>query len=328
MIRSLAALVVALAAAPLQDKPDKPVPPSEEFVEMKWDLHADDRFEYKWVYDELHKIQSVQSDAGETSDHREASGEIWFKEGENGAPGIVILTLKKASWTQGSHDHDITVNIAEGKKPDVQAKIKGDPKAPQTAKDALKTQATMISENMKKGCEGEVTIIWNARTNQSVVLKNNVPVKPGPALFDKLYLHSALPNAQVRQGQTWKDPIETQFIPTGLLDIKEVDFKVDKVTATTMYCKAGFQIPIVKPAGGANEQKISGNYQIARDFLWSRSGFLLSSKEEISFNKKVDATGKDAAFYKQDVTVSYKQAFSAKRKSGGKPDEKKDEPKK
>jgi hypothetical protein len=326
MIRSLAALTVTLIAAPLQDKPDKPVSPSEEFVEVKWDLHADDRFDYKWVYDEVHRIQSTQKDAGETSDHREVTGEIWFKEGENGNAGAIVLSVKKSTWTQVMPDHDVTVTLVEGKKPDIKTNVKGDPKASPAAKEQLKAQAAGAGENMKKASEGEFTLGWNARSNVSFLLRNSIPVKPGPSIFDKCYLHSAMPNTQVRQGQTWKEPIEPlylQYIPTGNVDIKEIDFKVDKVTAATMSCKSGMQIPFVKPPEGANMQKVSGNVQFSRDFIWSRTGgYLVSSKEDMSFSKKVDASGKDAAFYKQDVTTTFKQSLTIKRKAGGKPEEK------
>ena len=92
MNRTLAALLAFLAAAPVgypQDKQDKPLPPSEEFVEIKWDVQKDDRFDFKWSYDESLKIirpplprtnGPALDENTDNTDKRDVIGEAYFKE--------------------------------------------------------------------------------------------------------------------------------------------------------------------------------------------------------------------------------------------------------
>jgi hypothetical protein len=327
MSRMLATLLAALAAIPLQDKdkPDKPLPPSEEFVEIKWDVQKDDRFDFKWTYDESRKHIPGQGETTESTDKRDVVGELWLKQGENGQPPAIVLEIKKAQWAVATRDYEVTLSMAAGKKLDVQQKAKsGDPKASLAAKEGQKTQANLIAENMRKNSEGEYTLIFDTRRNNTGISLNNRPCKPGPSLFDKQFLHSPIPNSLIRQGQTWKEPIDTSLVPTGLMDAKDIDYKATQVTALVATFKGGFQLPIVKPPTVTN-QNVTGNYSIGREFVWSRAGYLQTSKEEITFTKKVDATGKDAAFYKEDNTSTVKQQLTIKKRPPStKPDEKKD----
>ena len=354
MTRILAALLAALVATPhqdkdkdkpfdsrlaalAQDKQDKPLPPSEEFVEIKWDVQKDDRFDFKWSYDELLRIirpplprtgGATVDENTENSDKREVIGEISLKEGENGQPGTIVLEIKKALWAVTSRDHEITLTMMAGKKSDLQQKIKGDPKATAASKEGLKTQTNLIAENMRKNFEGDFTVVYDTRRNNTSISLNNRPCKPGPSLFDRLFLQSPIPNSLIRQGQTWKEPIDSTIMPTGLMEAKDIDYKASQVTALNAVFKAGFQIPIVKPPS-VTDQKISGSFTIAREFIWNRAGYLQSSKEDVSFTKKVDASGANAAFYKEDYNASVKQQLSIKKKPPPqKPDDKKDGEKK
>jgi hypothetical protein len=327
MSRILSALLAAMVAAPLQDKDkqDKPLPASEELVEIKWDVQKDDRLDFKWSYDESRKHIPGQGETTESTDKRDIVGELWLKEGENGQPAVIVLEIKKGQWAVATRDYEVTLSMAAGKKLDVQQKMKtGDPKASQAAKDGQKTQAGFIAENMRKNSEGEYTLVFDTRRNNTGIFLNHRPCKPGPSLFDKQFLHSPIPNALIRQGQTWKEPIDTSLVPTGLMEAKDIDYKATQVTALLATFKGGFQLPIVKPPTVTN-QNVSGNYSITREFVWNRAGYLQSSKEEITFTKKVDATGKDAAFYKEDNTNTVKQQLTIKKKPPPtKPDEKKD----
>ena len=241
--------------------------------------------------------------------------------------GTIVLELKKVQWSVATRDHEITITFVAGKKPDLQQKIKGDPKATPQAKEGLKVSASLIAENMRKNFDGEFTIVPDTRRNSTWIYLNNRPTKPGPSLFDKLFMQSPIPNSLVRQGQAWKEPIDASIMPTGLMEAKDIDYKAAQVTALNAIFKAGFQIPIVKPPT-VTDQKISGNYAIQREFTWNRSGYLQSSKEDITFTKKVDASGKDAAFYKEDSTASVKQQLSIKKRPPDKKDDKKDGEKK
>ena len=313
MIRTLAALLAALAAGPLQDKkPDKP--PQEELpAEMKWELQKDDRFDFKWAYDESRKHVPGQGDPSETTDKRDVTGEVTFKEGADGQPGTIVLVVKKVLYSVTSRDHDIIVTYTEGKKVDVRVKVKGDPRATPTAKEGLKVVANLLADNMKKQVEGAFTIVPNFRKNQTMILHDNIPSKPGPGLFDKIFLHSQLPTGSIKQGQTWKDPVDNALMPTGLMEASTIDYKVPTVNATSIVVKAGFQVPIVKPPT-VTDQKVTGSYAIAREYNFHRGGYLQSSKEDVTFAKKVDASGADAAFYKEDSSAYTKQQLTIKKK--------------
>jgi len=163
-----------------------------------------------------------------------------------------------------------------------------------TAKEGLKVVANLLADNMKKQVEGAFTIVPNFRKNQTMILHDNIPSKPGPGLFDKIFLHSQLPTGSIKQGQTWKDPVDNALMPTGLMEASTIDYKVPTVNATSIVVKAGFQVPIVKPPT-VTDQKVTGSYAIAREYNFHRGGYLQSSKEDVTFAKKVDASGADAA---------------------------------
>lgn len=346
MIRPLAALLAALAAAAFsfdsgpsalaQDKPAKP--PVEDLpAEMKWELQKDDRFEFKWVYDESRKQVIGRGDSSETTDKRDVAGEIFFKENGNGTGGTIVLVVKKALYAVTSRnvvqlqvggksvvEHDISIVYTEGKKTDVQVKVQATGQlTTAAAKEGLQVTANQLAENMKKQVECAFTITPNFRKHETMIMANNAPAKPGPCLFDKIFMHSPLPTGSIKQGQTWKDPVDSFLMPTGLMEANTIDYKVPTVSATNILVKAGFQIPIVKPPT-VTDQKVTGNYSIAREYNFHRAGYLQSSKEEVIFTKKVDASGADAAFYKEDSSASSKQQLTIKKKPATpKPEEKK-----
>jgi hypothetical protein len=236
----------------------------------------------------------------------------------------MVIEIKKAQWTQSTRDWEITLTLASGKKPDVQQKAKsGDPKASAQVKEGQKTQASIIVDNIKRNSEGDCTLLWDPRRNATQILLGGRPTKPGPSLFDKIFLHSPIPNSLIRQGQNWREPIDTSLLPTGLVEAKDIDYKATTVTALLATFKGNFQIPIVKPPTVTN-QSVSGNYSIGREFVWNRAGYLQTALENVTFTKKVDASGKDANFYKEDSTATVKQLVSIKKKPPAKTDEKKD----
>jgi len=153
----------------------------------------------------------------------------------------------------------------------------------------------------------------NRAIYQTMILHDNIPSKPGPGLFDKIFLHSQLPTGSIKQGQTWKDPVDNALMPTGLMEASTIDYKVPTVNATSIVVKAGFQVPIVKPPT-VTDQKVTGSYAIAREYNFHRGGYLQSSKEDVTFAKKVDASGADAAFYKEDSSAYTKQQLTIKKK--------------
>ncbi len=324
MIRILAALLATLVAAPAaQDKkPDKP--PQEELpTEMKWELQKDDLFEFKWTYDEARRIFLGKSDSIDTSERKDVLAEVSFVP-KDGGPGTIVLTLKKVLWSVSSPENEVVITYAEGKKVDVQVKVKVEPKGgakvAAQSREAAKAQADLLGENMRKLVEGDYTIAPNFRKNETMILRNGAVARPG--LFDKLFMHSPLPTGSAKVGQTWKDPLDNVFIPQGLIDVSTIDYKVPAINATSITVKAGIQIPILKPPT-VTDQKITGSYIVNREYVFHRAGYLQNSKEDVTYQKKVDASGKDAAFYREDSNVSSKQALTIKKKAPpAKPEEK------
>src|SRR5204862_5967442 len=131
---------------------------------------------------------------------------------------------------------------------------------------------------------GEFTIYIDQRRTEPIIYHDGRPAKPGPSLFDHIYLHSPIPTQLVRVGQTWKEKVDAQIMPTGLMEASEMEYKVASANAATANFKSGFQMPISKITAGSDE-KVSGSFTVGCDFVWNRAGYLQSSKAEVTFIK-------------------------------------------
>ncbi len=296
-------------------------------IELKWDLKKEDRLDFKWTYSdssrhELPKLEGRSDvDAVDTYDRREVVAELHLQ--EDTPAGTVLMTLKKVAWSQGTHEYDCSMAWAEGRKPQVQTKIKVKDKASALVKreEQAKILANNTAEQMKKVIEGQYALCATAgRPGETLALRNRMPARPGNSVFDRMYLHSLTPRGSVNLNQTWKDPIEGVALPPGLVEIDTLTWKVvacgPKTGATV---KAGFAFPINKAgentsAGQVTDVRTTGTYTLAREYTFSADGYLSSGKEEIAFSKKTDAKGKDADFYKDTVTRTQKQAVTIKKK--------------
>jgi len=310
MSKTLAA--VAILLLPAQDKaPEK----QEELVEMKWEFKPEDKFDFKWSFSELRKIEPGQGAKIETNDRREIEAELSVKE-EAGWEGRLLLTLKKVVWTSGTHDYDVTLTYLDGKPPDVKSKIKADLKKPEGK--AAEAQAATFSESIKKLVTGEHSIDVS-RKGETVLLRNGQAAKLTASLFDKLNFHPKLPIGSIRQNQTWRDPVPPLPVQPGLIEVKTIDYKVTTLSAKDITVKGGFTFPIVKPPT-VSSQKVTGTYTFTQEYSFSRENYLQASKEESILSKKVDATGADAAFYKEDSKHEIRQSLKITKRPPPKPE--------
>jgi hypothetical protein len=316
MKKTLAPLAALLLLGAIQD----------EAVELKWAVSKEDKFEMKWSYSDVKHSETGKSQGGtgglsEAADKREVEAELALKETE----GLLGVTLKKVFWSLSTNDHEITITYTEAKKnADVQVKVKGDPKASAGAKAGLKQTADLFADQMRKAvAEGEYSI--NIAERAIVCLYNGVPARTSASLLDRIYLHSPLPVGGVKPSFAWKEPVEGINLPTGLVELKMIEVKPGPINEKTATVKAGVNIPINKP-GTVTNQRTTGSFVYSREYVFGRDGYLHSSREETTFTKKVDATGKDADFYKENTTFTTKQSVQIKKKvpkDDKKPDERK-----
>jgi hypothetical protein len=297
----------------------------DEAVPLKWAVSKEDRFEMKWSFSDIKHSETGKSAGGtggtsESADKREVEAELALKETD----GILGITLKKVVWSLNTNDHEITITYTEAKKnADVQVKVKGDPKASAGAKVGLKQAADLYADQMRKAvAEGEYSI--NISERAIVCLYNGVPARASATLLDRIYLHSPLPVGGVKPSFSWKEPVEGINLPTGLVELKMIEVKPGAINDKSATVRAGVNIPINKP-GTVTNQKTTGSFVYSREYVFGRDGYLHSSKEETTFTKKVDATGKDAEFYKENTTFTTKQSVQIKKKAPPKDDKKPDE---
>ena len=73
---------------------------------------------------------------------------------------------------------------------------------------------------------------------------------------------------------------------------------------------------------------MTGTFAYTCEWNYSPQQYLQGSKEESKFNKKVDAKGKEADFYRETFSHNISQALTIKKKAPKPGDEKKPEEKK
>jgi hypothetical protein len=304
----------------LQDKP-------EEAQEMKWTLQEGDRFDLKWTYTEQRKRDGQDNKGTESHDKRDVEAELNWK-----AEGILSLTLKKVTWSYGSQDYEISLAYFAGKKLNPNLKMLVAPTAP--GYNTSKAEADRMFAYMQKLTEGEFTVDTVAEKGRTLFLWNGGNVRQiTPSLFDRLFTHPLLPSGPVRRDQLFKDPLEAQLLPPGLTDIKTIEAKVTAVGDKGLIARGGLTIPFGKAfTANGNVQNMSGSFSYSCEWNYSPKQYLQRTAEEQKFSKKVDAKGKDADFYKENLTHSAGQVLTIKKldpKPGDKkPDEKKPDEKK
>ena len=86
--------------------------PQDDALEMKWEFGADDRFDLKWTFQETRRQEPGVGAVIEIFDRREVEAELAPKDDP---PGVLGVTLKKITWTQGTQDYYVTAVYSEGK---------------------------------------------------------------------------------------------------------------------------------------------------------------------------------------------------------------------
>jgi hypothetical protein len=285
----------------------------DEPVELKWAAEADDRFDFKWTYDEISTRVPGTGEKNEQTDKRVVEAEMAPKD----APGQFAVTLKKVAWTWTNNEFDINLAWAAGAKPPVATlKMKVDPKASNAAN--AKAFAEQRVEQMKKLVgEGTYLLSFDPTSRETYITRNGTAAR-NQSVFDLLFLHSPLPSGTVTNGQTWKENLERMPFPQ-LVEVKSMGCKV-AYAGPGVSVKGGFTQPINR-TGGTKGEVITGSFNFAREFTFAKEGCLLNSKEEQLLSRKTDAKGDNADFYKETSTHSIKQAVAFKKRAGPKPPE-------
>ena len=317
----MTALTLAILAPFLvQDKP-------EDAAKMEWSFQEGDRFELKWTYTEQRKRDGQDNKGTESHDKRDVEAELNWK-----ADGILTLSLRKVTWSYGSQDYEIGLTYFAGKKLAPVLKMNVAPDKP--GYNTSKAEADRMFEYMKKLTDGEFTVDTVAEKGRTLFLWNGGNVRQiTPSLFDRLFTHPLLPSGPVRVGQLFKDPLEAQILPPGLTDIKQVEAKVTATGDKGIIARGGLTIPFGKAfTANGSVQNMSGTFSYSCEWNYSPKQYLQRSAEEQKFSKKVDAKGKDADFYKENLTHTASQVLAIKKLDpkpvDKKPDEKKPDEKK
>jgi hypothetical protein len=126
-------------------------------------------------------------------------------------------------------------------------------------------------------------------------------------------------------GQIFKDPFEVSNLPPGLVDVKQVESKVTAVGDKGLIAKGGLTVPFGKTFTVQNQvQNMNGTFTYGIEWNYSPKQYLQKAAEESKLTKKIDAKGKDAEFYKENLNHSFSQQLSIKKKDP-KPGDKKPE---
>lgn len=317
----MTALTLAILAPFLvQDKP-------EDAGKMEWAFQEGDRFDLKWTYTEQRKRDGQDNKGTEFHDKRDVEAELAWK-----AEGILAMSLKKVTWSYGSQDYEIGLTYYAGKKLAPALKMNMAPEKP--GYNTSKADADRMFAYMQKLTDGEFTVDTVAEKGRTLFLWNGGNVRQiTPSLFDRLFTHPLLPSGPVRKDQLFKDPLEAQILPPGLTDIKQVEAKVTAVGEKGYIARGGLTIPFGKAfTANGNVQNMSGSFSYSCEWNYSPKQYLQRSAEEQKFTKKVDAKGKDADFYKENLTHTAGQVLTIKKLDpkpvDKKPDEKKPDEKK
>lgn len=280
--------------------------PQDDALEMKWEFGADDRFDLKWTFQETRRQEPGVGAVIEIFDRREVEAELAPKDDP---PSVLGVTLKKITWTQGTQDYSVTAVYSEGKPLDVRTQVKPNPKSPNAA--GARAGAEQAAENMRKFFDGDYAFD-TSRRGETLVLRNGVPAQRAPSVFDRIFLHSTLPSGGVRAGQTWKDPADALPLPAGLAEIKFIEYKVVSLNANAATVRGSITVPIVRaPENTERGERLSGNFSYLREYAFARAGHLLSSKEESTFTKKVDAK---VDFYRDNTSHVIKQQVTLRKR--------------
>lgn len=295
-------------------------------MKMEWVVVDGDRFDLTWSYKDQRKREPGLGEVTEAHDNRDVVAELNWK-----SQGILSMTLKKVVWNYGTQDFEVTWAYVEGKKSDPQIRMKIAEKVTRFANS--KIDAERWVEIMKQSVTGEYLFDVGSEQGRTQVTWNGGSVRSpgGQAVIQRIFTHPLLPSGPVRVGQIFKDPLDVTNLTAGLTDIKDVESKVTAVGDKGLIAKGGVTIPFGKSiVANSQTQVMTGTFTYTCEWNFSPQSYLQGAREESKFSKKVDAKGKDADFYRDNVTHTIAQALSIKKKPADpnrKPAPKPEEPK-
>lgn len=283
----------------------------ENKPEFKWDLKPDYVFDLKWTFQETsdQKRPTGQGNSSGSSrllfvDRRAIEATVTVLE-KPGVSGPLKIELKKVSWLFDQPEYTVQLAYSATKKKNplgTKVRVKAKPGSPEASR--AYSIANSQADRMKMLVESAYTIQTDGRQGLPQILRNNSPQKN--SLFEKIYLYSRLPKGSVNRGQKWRGELTGLTLPTGLVQLKTIDYKVTTVTAKAITVKAAFTIPIVKPPT-VTDQNTTGSFKYSREYSFSPDGFLTGSKETSAFTKKVTSGQR---FFKEDVKVNMEQKLT------------------
>jgi hypothetical protein len=297
----------------------------DDAAEMKWSFGKDDVFDLKYSYQEQRKGENGAGDRRtvlDGHDKREVDAELTYKE-----DGVLLLTLKKVSWQYGTPEYDLTLVYVDGKPVGAALKMKPPPKDLSDVKEAAaamyataKLQGEALLEQFKKIGEGEYTVMTAAQRGETVFSRTGASTIGRLGLFDRIFTHGVLPQGSVKKDQVWKDPLESILIPAGTLDAKPaLEHKVTGLSGKEITVKAGLSLPVSKPPVAGSTMTMTGSLAYSREWTFSRAEHLAGAKEEMTFVKKVDAKGKEADFYKSNLSHKVTQTLKITKRASAEP---------
>jgi len=303
------ALALLLLGVPLLQEPSAP---------LKWAVKLDSRFSLRFNYSEQRRTDVVQKGVGtigatvktsnSMSEKREVEAELSYRE-VPGREWSLSTDLKKASWTYTTDESEVTLTFNEGKEPQTRVIVKEKDKLriPQA-----KADADLRAEHMKRLVTGDYDFTADRVSGKVLILRAGA-VDLGFALFGRAFIQPPCPSEPVTAGQMWKDAISSELPGFQEAGVADLPLKVATLNEKAVTVKGSVNVPLAKPPNPGDA--LNGTFSLEREFVFSRDGYVQSSREEFSLKKNLNS--KTAFFGGNTVrdeitTASYKQSLTLK----------------
>jgi hypothetical protein len=306
-MRTLTALVLAALCGP--QEPSAPI---------KWAVKLDSRFTMQFNFVEQYRSDIVQKSVGTAgntvkgtvshTDKREIEAELSYRE-VPGREWSLSIDLKKISWTYSSEEAEVTLTFTDGKEPQTRVAVKEKDKFRALP---VKADADNRAEHMKRLVMGEYDLAAD-RSGQVTIIRKGA-MDPGFSIFGRSFVQPPCPLDPVTAGQAWKDAVPSLLPGAKEADVADLPFKVTALNEKSVTVKGAVNLPLTKPQN-ANDV-ISGTFSLEREFVFSREGYVQSSREEHSYKKTAKSSltvmGGGTSTKDETITASLKQSVTLK----------------
>ncbi len=290
----------------------------ESSVTLRWNVNLNSRFAMQFNYAGQRRTDILEKGVGTlgtthriistANDKREVEAELSYRE-VPGRAWSLCVDLKKVSWTYSTDEYEIALTRARGKDPQTRVTVREKDK---NRAAQAKADADQRAEHMKRLSVGEYDLVAMPSTGQVVVMRSGA-IDTGFALFGRIFIQPPCPSDPVSAGQSWKDAVP-QDLP-GVLEsgVIHLPLKVTAINEKTVTVKGTAAAPLSKPANIGDA--VSGTFSLEREFVFSREGYVQSSREEFSCRKSL--TNKTTFFggtttREENASASTKQTVALK----------------